>query len=234
VGDILVCPKCQERLWVGDIQIPLVTCPKCLARVVNPNAAEEPMARRSVPRTRQARQVIPVEEEAGWDVWETSRGLIIFGVLLFVGAVILTQVAWWGELVLFLAVIVDFGIVVLCFWNAPQIHQRPRYSRPDRFESGDVLDYANISNVRDFSGRAYRHGFAFGIGAMVLLCFAIEAYRTGPHALVMGIVAGTAFAALIYFTIRAARDPEQKGFASGAGTGLLLGGGACLPCALYM
>ena len=91
MSDILICPKCQERLWVGEMQIPLITCPKCLARIINPNAGRETVGTKPNALQRRPRQVIPLEEEAGRDIRDTTRWLVALALALFLGAIVIAS-----------------------------------------------------------------------------------------------------------------------------------------------
>src|SRR5438270_4849688 len=73
---MLTCPHCQERLWVGEMQIPLLTCPRCFGVIVNPNAAS---------KVRQPREVIPLERDVHFDMRDTVGGLGILAIMLIVG-----------------------------------------------------------------------------------------------------------------------------------------------------
>src|SRR4051812_7693144 len=68
------------------MQIPLLTCPRCLGVIVNPNAAsglrEPPQIRR---RNLEARDVIALEDEVGLDLRRTLAGLIVLGITLLMG-----------------------------------------------------------------------------------------------------------------------------------------------------
>jgi len=87
LNDTLICPHCQEKLWVAQMQIPLLTCPRCLGLIVNPNAAAEkpppplPGAQRRV----EPRMVIPIEEEADYDLRGTVVGLVLLALVILGG-----------------------------------------------------------------------------------------------------------------------------------------------------
>jgi len=74
LSDTLICPHCHETLWVGQMQIPLLTCPRCLGVIVNPNAGQAAQI--------QPRQVIPIEEDIGHDLSGTVWGLMVLGLTL--------------------------------------------------------------------------------------------------------------------------------------------------------
>src|SRR5438045_4749044 len=79
LSDTVICPHCNETLWVAQMQIPLLTCPRCLGVIVNPNAGQAAQI--------QPRQVIWIEEEAGFDLRGTVWGLVVLGLTLVVAGV---------------------------------------------------------------------------------------------------------------------------------------------------
>src|SRR6266704_6228541 len=113
MGDLLICPKCRERLWVGEMQIPLLSCPKCLARIVNPNVARETAVR--------PRQVIEIEEQADEDVRGTTYWLNFLAIALIAGAVFVAigvnELNILSVLMAFAGVIIG-GVVVLMYRTA--------------------------------------------------------------------------------------------------------------------
>src|SRR5437762_10925349 len=73
------------------MQIPLITCPKCLARIINPNAGRETVGTKLNAPQRRPRQVIPLEEEAGRDIRDTTRWLVALALALFLGAIVIAS-----------------------------------------------------------------------------------------------------------------------------------------------
>src|SRR5438045_9212821 len=86
LSDTSICPHCHEKLWVAQMQIPLLTCPRCLAGVVNPNAKEALDARVALDYRTQPRLVLPVEEETSSDLRNTAMWFSIWMICLFAGA----------------------------------------------------------------------------------------------------------------------------------------------------
>src|SRR3954470_24143879 len=88
--DTLICPNCHEKLWVAQMQVPLLTCPRCLRVIVNPNAATGVDADRAARgrASMEPRQVIPIEEEVNYDLRGTVGGLTILALTLLLGAVV--------------------------------------------------------------------------------------------------------------------------------------------------
>jgi hypothetical protein len=163
---------------VGEIQIPLVTCPKCLARVINPNAQREPLARTTGSRAPAPRQVISLEEEASGDVRDTTRWLVVLAVALLVGAVV--PFIWLGMNLLsglMIAGAVLMGVAIAALYRkSPQIHEAPAayFNRPGR-DGTTVLDYTNIHQKPNTG--AFQGGFILAVGISFLTMMATSAGR---------------------------------------------------------
>src|SRR5688572_5458756 len=146
VGDTLVCPKCRERLWVGEMQIPLVTCPKCLARVVNPNAREDAAAAALLEYRIPRRWVVPVEEESDADIRNTAMWLAILAVGLFAGAILVAIVVGLNFMSLLMVGGGLFMAIAVGWMNlkAPkaEVAERPFVERVQR-GGATVFDYAS-------------------------------------------------------------------------------------------
>jgi hypothetical protein len=236
LSDTLICPHCHERLWVAEIQIPLVTCPKCLARVLNPNAAAEPMARRSVPRRREPRQVIAVEEETRGDIGQTGQLLRILAWIFVTGAVIVTEFfSWWLVVILIAGAVIDGVIVAVCSRRAPELHGwRGRDRRGAQREDGTrVLDYTNIANFpQERSAGGYTFGFFYAVGMVFVGFLTLDAYHAHRHRVGLSILSAAAVLGMVYFVLRSRANSDLDGFFSGAAMGLILGSVGCLPCAM--
>src|SRR4051794_31409857 len=89
------------------MQIPLITCPRCLARIINPNAGRETVAA----QTRQIlrRHRIPLEDEAERDIWGTTHFLWILAAVLVGAGIVLTKMMGMSALSTMLAVA---GVVI--------------------------------------------------------------------------------------------------------------------------
>jgi len=231
VGDILICPKCRERLWVGEMQIPLVTCPRCLSRVINPNAAREPIEVEPISQNRRPRRVIPLENETGIDLRETTHWLGVLAAGLFIGAILIAN--WLGMNIMTVALLV--GAIVLT-GAIPVIHRKSRrINEPapqylQRVERGGttVFDYAS---PRQSDGSSFAGGFGLAIGLSFITMVLMGIARGAGRVLPVGVgIAG--IGVLIYFTVRAARDPQGTGFLQGLVVGTVLGSLSCGPCAL--
>jgi len=80
----LVCPNCQAVLSVREDAPARITCLRCLATVINPNAVKG-----EVPL-----QVIPLDTEIRRDLGDSSYGLIVLAMGLIGGGLVMTFVDW--------------------------------------------------------------------------------------------------------------------------------------------
>src|SRR5437016_9997833 len=89
LSDTLICPHCNQKLWVAQMQIPLLTCPRCLGVIVNPNAASRAsIAPPPIPQRRiEPKMVIPIEQDVGQDLRGTVGGLMVLALTLIIGSV---------------------------------------------------------------------------------------------------------------------------------------------------
>src|SRR4051794_14753804 len=74
----ITCPSCGQSLTVSDAAPSQLTCPRCLAKLINPGAMTAGAAR----------AVIPVEVEASRDAWAAKLGIIGLIALLAFAAVV--------------------------------------------------------------------------------------------------------------------------------------------------
>jgi hypothetical protein len=233
VGEILTCPKCRQRLWVGEMQIPLVTCPKCLARVVNPNARERPEDAAPLEYRTRPRWVVPVEEESDADIRNTAMWLSILAVGLFAGAILVAIVVGLNFMSLLM---VGAGLImaIVVGWMYRQVPKEKEPPPPylQRVQRGGVtvFDYASIR--QEGGTGAFFGGFvlAVGISFMTMLGTGIGRGAAGQAIAVIVLAAG--IAALIFLVVRAASDPQRRGFYNGLVAGSILGATGCGPCAV--
>jgi hypothetical protein len=233
VGDILVCPKCRERLWVGEMQIPLVTCPKCLARVVNPNAREDPAAAAPLQYRTPPRWVVPVEEESDGDIRNTAMWLAILAVGLFAGAILVAIVVGLN----FMSLLMVGGGMIMAIavgWmnlRAPkvQVRERPFLQRVQR-GGATVFDYATPGQQGGTG--AFFGGFVLAVGISFMTMIGTGMVRGAGGQAVAVIVLAAGIAALIFLGVRAAMNPQRRNFYNGLVTGSILGASGCGPCAV--
>jgi DNA-directed RNA polymerase subunit RPC12/RpoP len=80
----LQCPSCGKTLTVSDAAPPRLTCPRCLAKIINDRPRSMPHA---------ARAVLPVDDQADRDSRITRAAVIAVLILLVGGAVALIPTA---------------------------------------------------------------------------------------------------------------------------------------------
>jgi drug/metabolite transporter (DMT)-like permease len=228
VGDILVCPKCQERLWVGEIQIPLVTCPKCLARVVNSNGAED--AGGESPQ-----QVIPLESETSSDVRHTMRWVVVLAIALFgMGLFILLSAGnnVWSILMMAGGAIIAAMIPTL-YRKSREVREPPRahYYPTSERDGVALLEYANIRRERRANIGSFLGGFflamAISFATMILTGIGRQV-AAGISVLLFVLGAGV----LSWLAFTNAHDPQKRDFFNGLVAGIVLGAFGCGPCAI--
>ena len=224
LSDTLICPHCNETLWVAQMQVPLLTCPRCLGVIVNPNAA-------SGARVIEPRQVIPIEEEAGFDLRGTVWGLLVLGLTLVVagvGAVVVAKQSTLGVILIGAGLLTAGGVMLAKQRIVPREESLP----PPAIGPGGVLNYAPAQ--RRVSVLAFLGGFIMAI-VIGIICF-YTLVATGDQTSVttrrmvfsgmVVVIVGQILAA-----IQLRRRPGWAGFGRGVAIGLALAMMALGPCA---
>jgi ribosomal protein S27E len=247
----LECPSCGQTLTVSDAAPSQLTCPKCLAKLINPGAMSGGAAR----------AVIPVEVETSRDNVAAKIGMAVFLVLLACGALIglaqsgsraIAEPALHAVVLAVLAGVVWAGIRMVRS-RAPVGESMETLREPSPVArdvstppplppmAGGVLDYQDREHFRQqrFSVGAFIGGFFAALvvcaAGMVTLAFTYDPVPKTMHPLVvLGLGAGVG--AFIFFCATIGkRRPTWRGFGRGATIGLVLGMLALGPCALcYM
>jgi len=230
LGDTLICPRCNERVWVREIQIPLVTCPKCLAQMVNPNAREAADAAAPLEYRRWRQQVIPVERQAVGDIWGTTVLLGILAAVLVVGGILLLKMTGMNALSIILPMpgLAIAGFIWLLITKTKTDGATPLYVQQAEDETA-VLDYAHIPEEGSIGG--FIGGFILAMGFCLLAMIGIFA-TARPLNRVLAIAALVVGAgAFVFCSLHALhRQRHGGGFYGGVGTGLFLGAASCGPC----
>jgi len=229
--DTLICPHCQEKLWVAQMQIPLLTCPRCLGLIINPNAAARASIPPPLPQQRiEPRMVIPIEEEVGYDLHGTVGGMLVLALVLIIGGV--------GAIVishqpLLSVVLVGAGLMTaggVMFANRRARAQSD--SLPPPMRSGGVLEYQQSRTP--VSVLAFIGGFiiAIVIGAICFYALVATGDRTKVETRRL-VFAGMVIVitGLIIAAINLRRVPGWTGFGRGVAIGLALAMMALGPCA---
>jgi hypothetical protein len=148
----LTCHECGEVLRTERSAPARVTCPKCLARVLNPNARIPPQI---LPQ-----EVLPVEQDAKADVVDIGRLLTVLWMLLLAGGIVAARL---GEMSMGLLLIVPAVLIAivsgLVFTKAPRKYIGDTH--PERKPSPDgqtVLDYAHRPLRHEYVDDAFRIG----------------------------------------------------------------------------
>jgi len=243
VGDTLICPKCHERLWVGQMQIPLLTCPGCLGLIVNPNAASGVHIQQT-PRARaglEPRQVIPLEEEVGFDLRGTVAGLVVLGLVLSAGglaAFLLLKQPRLGVVLVGAAMMVGGGVMIA----NRRANAQPEISAAGPARDGSVLEYQRSGAKLPFiqqprpqvSVLAFLGGFimAIVIGIICFYAMVVTGERTSvtTRRLVFAGMAAV-IVGLIFAALQLRKTPGWTGFGRGVAIGLALAMMALGPCA---
>ena len=222
LSDTLICPHCNETLWVAQMQVPLLTCPRCLGVIVNPNAA-------SGARVIEPRQVIPIEEEAGFDLRGTVWGLLVLGLTLVVagvGAVVVAKQSTLG------VILIGAGLLTAgLFWFA-HCAQRVSSCCLSAAAAGMRYCWSISSSPRSIVNAASIESKSIVIG---IICF-YTLVATGDQTSVTtrrmvfsGMV--VVIVGLILAAIQLRRRPGWAGFGRGVAIGLALAMMALGPCA---
>ncbi len=230
MADTLVCPHCRERLWVARMQIALLTCPRCLRVIINPNAATRPAV--------EPRQVIPVEEEVHFDLRDTVGGLTILALTLFLGAVVAARYSQMFGLsaVLFIAAMMTVGGVIWAARRPKDDQQWEGSLPPPPLRGGVVLEYQQVRPK--VSVLAFIGGFLAAIVIGIVCFYAMVA--TGDRSSVNTrrlVFAGmlVLLMGMVYAATRLGRIPGWAGFGRGVAVGLAMSMMALGPCgACYM
>jgi hypothetical protein len=242
VTDTLICPHCREKLWVGNMQIPLVTCPRCLGVIVNPNAATglsepPPIPRRSA----EPRDVIPIEDEVKLDLRATILGLVVLGLTLLMGglgAIFIVQMPALSVILIGAAMMVAGG-VLFAKWQAAA---GPLMSSTGPSRGGGVLEYQRSVAKLPYIQQPKEHVslFAFFGGFIMAIVIGIICFyslvATGERSSVATrrlVFAGmvVVIVGLIVAAVNLRRSPGWRGFGRGVAIGLALALMALGPCA---
>jgi len=214
------------------MQIPLLTCPRCLGVIVNPNAAA---------RARQPQQVLPVERDIFYDLRDTVGGLSILVILLIIGgagAIFLRQMA-------ISVILIGCGMMVAGFVGFTQRKRAADERWNDAILSepaprgGPMLEYSREVRVApSVSILGFIGGFIFAI-VIGIACF-YAMIITGDRSSVwtrrlVFILMIAAIVGLIFLAAWASRKPAFRGLGRGVVVGLVLSMMALGPCgACYM
>jgi hypothetical protein len=212
------------------MQIPLLTCPRCLRVIINPNAATRPAV--------EPRQVVPLEEEVHYDLRDTVGGLTILALTLFLGAVVAwvySQMAGLGA-ALFIGAMMTVAGGIWAARRPKDDQQWEGFLPPPPLRDGRVLEYQQVRPK--VSVLAFIGGFLVAITIGIICFYAMVA--TGDRASVGTrrlVFAGmlVLILGMVYAATRLGRIPGWAGFGRGVAVGLAMSMMALGPCgACYM
>jgi hypothetical protein len=81
------CPSCSLRWNIPEHAHPVITCPRCLAPLINPYASDEPTGAK--PPALPVRPVLPLENQIARDKATSNIGLIIVLIVISLGIVLM-------------------------------------------------------------------------------------------------------------------------------------------------
>jgi hypothetical protein len=202
----LLCPHCQTKLTVSDRAQQRLTCPRCLAPLLNPYAVDssQPMA---------PRPVIPLEQQIARDQSLSRGGLIAIIVLLTIGGLVIIGVRSKRE---------TDGLA------GASTRPGPPPPIPGTLSYQRAQDRNDGPTVLRFTGGFFT---AIGVcaGCVILLGATVDFQPKSAHVLFLGIVLA-AVVGLILLTTSVRRIPGWSGFGLGVTVGLVLGMMALGPC----
>src|SRR5216110_3362554 len=78
----LICPRCHQRLSVSDLAPQRLTCPNCLAALINPRWGQAPAPSAAQPPAAVPRRVFSVDYQVQRDTRGSVFALAAFAVVL--------------------------------------------------------------------------------------------------------------------------------------------------------
>ena len=248
----LVCPHCGAKLTVSPAAPRVVTCPRCLYRLLNPQGGEADTASTAatLPAPPLPMRVLPLETQAHSDTSATIAMLLVLVVLLAVGAFLSATTMGIGSAafnVLLVLLILTFAAIVIVagYRNQKRMLAAAAVTATmppaPRYPSDAVLSYRTPQPSEPTNYVAATGGFFSAIGLCAGGFFLLAATSgmgsqtsSGAAKSERGFFLLLVIAAVIGFMIAApvlAQRKGWKGFGLGATIGLVLGLLALGPCA---
>jgi ribosomal protein S27E len=251
----LICPHCGSRLTVSPAAPKVVTCPRCLYRLINPQGGQpQTVTAASLPAPPLPMKVLPLETQAHRDSGITVSMMIVLVVLLAVGAFISAATAGIESAMFnFILVLLLMGFTATVIVSSVRKQKRDReiaeavtkMPQPSR-EQREMLMYQapyqySPTPTEPTSAAAAAGGFFASIALCAAGFFLLAATSglsrpssTAGMPATRGFFLLIVVAAVITYMIgipAMARRPGWKGFGTGATIGLTLGMLALGPCA---
>lgn len=241
----IICPKCGQALTVSEHAPPRVSCPRCLAALVNP-ASPASGVPRPVPVLPLDRQV---ERDTSLGGWLFAGTLALMSVAAFFTFLMGSGRDGWFVLLLMagLAMVVYF-LAAARANAAPAAAAREPPPVPDTSPASTPPPMPGDAGVLEYGvpQRAYRPaatagavaaGFFSAIGVcaagFLILGFTSDlggSRRTGPNYNAL-ILAGVVIAVIAFIVLAVRVSGRWRGFGPGSIAGLSLGLMALGPCA---
>jgi hypothetical protein len=229
----LMCPRCQTKLTVSDTAPRLLTCPRCVAQLINPYATD--------PSTQIApRPVIPLERQVSRDQSAGRGALIAIMILLAIGGIVMVGAMDLGTvgriLTLVLLTGAAAGLVMIGLRSKSEAEALSSVTKsiPQPPPIPSQLSYRSYQQESDGRvGLRFAGGFFTAIGAcaacFILLGATVDFQPKEAHIIFLGI-ALAAVVGLIMLSVSMHRNPAWRGFGPGVTVGLVLGMMALGPC----
>ena len=248
----LVCPRCEQQLSVVEGAPPRLTCPRCLALLVNPAVGPSDTGTAPPAVRRPPLPVIPLDRQVRRDSRATDIAVLVTSGLVVAGFVLVGtdfQLGTVGILLLILLLAaVGIGVLVIGTRGGPNPAAPPLpFPPPGMFPGGGWSPTGTGQRVLDYGwagGRPIREpvaGWAVTVGLLgalgvcaagfILLAATVEAQPREAHAVYLGVVI-VAVIATVVAGVLLTRRPGWRGFGLGVTIGLGLGLAALGPCAL--
>jgi hypothetical protein len=229
----LICPRCHTRLTVSDAAQQRLTCPRCLAELLNPHGVDP--SKQTAPRP-----VIPIEQQVSRDQSLSRGGLIAIMVLLTIGGMIMIGGMNLGAvgkiLTLVLLTAAAAGLVMIGLRSKSETDALATVTKssPAPPPISGALSYRSARDEGDgWTGLRFAGGFfaAIGVcaGCFILLAATVDYQPKAAHVVFLGVVLA-AVVGLIVLTTSVRRNPSWSGFGPGVTVGLVLGMMALGPC----
>ncbi len=229
----LICPKCQTWLTVSDAAQGQLTCPRCLAQLLNPYGVDP--SNQTAPR-----RVMPLEQQVSRDQ-NLSQGALsaIIGLLAIGGMIMLAGMDLGAVGRILIVVLLIAAVAGLVIIGVRSKRESDATARGNRSIAGPpsipgALPYRPTPDEDDGrTGLRFAGGFftAIGVcaGCFILLAATVGIEPKSAHVLFLCIVLA-AVIGLSALATSVRQNPSWRGFGPGVTVGLVLGMMALGPC----
>jgi len=109
----LTCPRCHQRLTVSELAPRQLTCPNCLARLINPRWGEDPKPSKSLSEDVRPRKVISLDRQVHRDMRSSIFVLAGTAAVFAAGAVISFKLPHGAKIGTILAVLAILAVATI-------------------------------------------------------------------------------------------------------------------------